>query len=158
MRRLDCIKMYSLLIYSREYNTFATGGSDGFVNIWDGANKKRLCQFHRYPTSIARQVAEWMLLGLPVLLAKSIRGGFASYDNIQPALPGRQLKRCCWGCQFYLQSRLGESLLVTKISITSIARQLAKQILLELPVLLVKSLGEALLVTIISNQNCQVGS
>eukprot|EP00112_Aurelia_sp_Birch-Aquarium-sp1_P003081 Seg1345.10 transcript_id=Seg1345.10/GoldUCD/mRNA.D3Y31 product="Mitotic checkpoint protein BUB3" protein_id=Seg1345.10/GoldUCD/D3Y31 len=35
------------------HNTFATGGSDGFVNIWDGFNKKRLCQFHRYPTSIA---------------------------------------------------------------------------------------------------------
>lgn len=29
------------------------GGSDGFVNIWDPLNKKRLCQFHRYPTSIA---------------------------------------------------------------------------------------------------------
>ena len=24
-----------------------------YVNIWDGYNKKRLCQFHRYPTSIA---------------------------------------------------------------------------------------------------------
>ncbi|KAF2351434.1 WD40 repeat [Trinorchestia longiramus] len=35
------------------YNTFATGGSDGYVNIWDGFNKKRLCQFHRYPTSIS---------------------------------------------------------------------------------------------------------
>jgi cell cycle arrest protein BUB3 len=23
------------------------------VNIWDGFNKKRLCQFHRYPTGIA---------------------------------------------------------------------------------------------------------
>ncbi len=32
------------------HNTFATGGSDGFVNIWDGFNKKRLCQFHRYDT------------------------------------------------------------------------------------------------------------
>lgn len=30
-----------------------TGGSDGFVNIWDPFNKKRLCQFHRYPTSVA---------------------------------------------------------------------------------------------------------
>lgn len=29
------------------YNTFATGGSDGFVNIWDGFNKKRLCQVHQ---------------------------------------------------------------------------------------------------------------
>lgn len=35
------------------HNTFATGGSDGFVNIWDPFNKKRLCQFHRYPTHIA---------------------------------------------------------------------------------------------------------
>ena len=35
------------------HNTFATGGSDGFVNIWDPFNKKRLCQFHRYPTDIA---------------------------------------------------------------------------------------------------------
>jgi len=35
------------------YNTFATGGSDGFVNIWDGFNKKRLCQFHHYDASIA---------------------------------------------------------------------------------------------------------
>lgn len=29
------------------------GGSDGFVNIWDPFNKKRLCQFHRYPTDIS---------------------------------------------------------------------------------------------------------
>jgi len=39
--------------FHKEHNTFATGGSDGYVNIWDGSNKKRLCQFHRYPTSIA---------------------------------------------------------------------------------------------------------
>ncbi|XP_053669133.1 mitotic checkpoint protein BUB3 [Anopheles marshallii] len=35
------------------YNTFATGGSDGYVNIWDGFNKKRLCQFHLYDSSIS---------------------------------------------------------------------------------------------------------
>ena len=34
------------------YGTFATGGSDGFVNIWDGQNKKRLSQFQKYPTGI----------------------------------------------------------------------------------------------------------
>lgn len=39
--------------FHRDYNTFATGGSDGLVNIWDGQNKKRLCQFHKYPTSIS---------------------------------------------------------------------------------------------------------
>ena len=25
----------------------------GLVNIWDGQNKKRLCQFHKYHTSIS---------------------------------------------------------------------------------------------------------
>ncbi|KAF4527366.1 hypothetical protein B566_EDAN015906 [Ephemera danica] len=39
--------------FHNTYNTFATGGSDGYVNVWDGFNKKRLCQFHPYPTSIA---------------------------------------------------------------------------------------------------------
>ena len=39
--------------FHNTHNTFATGGSDGFVNIWDPFNKKRLCQFHRYPTDIA---------------------------------------------------------------------------------------------------------
>lgn len=39
--------------FHNKYNTFATGGSDGFVNVWDGFNKKRLCQFHLYPTSIS---------------------------------------------------------------------------------------------------------
>jgi len=33
--------------------TFATGGSDALVNIWDPFNKKRLCQFHKYTTSIS---------------------------------------------------------------------------------------------------------
>lgn len=29
------------------YGTFATGGCDGFVNVWDGNNKKRLYQVKR---------------------------------------------------------------------------------------------------------------
>lgn len=37
---------YSLILEmsSRSYGTFATGGCDGFVNVWDGNNKKRLYQ------------------------------------------------------------------------------------------------------------------
>jgi WD40 repeat protein len=30
------------------YKTFATGGSDGMVNLWDPFNRKRLCQFRKY--------------------------------------------------------------------------------------------------------------
>ncbi|GFX05372.1 mitotic checkpoint protein BUB3 [Trichonephila clavipes] len=44
---INCIAFHS------GYNTFATGGSDGYVNIWDGFNKTRLCRFHRYPTHIS---------------------------------------------------------------------------------------------------------
>ncbi|KAG1696329.1 hypothetical protein DVH05_018462 [Phytophthora capsici] len=35
------------------YGTFATGGCDGVVNLWDGANKKRITHLKQYPTSIA---------------------------------------------------------------------------------------------------------
>jgi len=35
------------------YGTFATGGGDGIVNIWDGKNKKRLTQLRKYATSIS---------------------------------------------------------------------------------------------------------
>jgi len=35
------------------FGTFATGGCDGLVNVWDGKNKKRLSQFRKYPTSIS---------------------------------------------------------------------------------------------------------
>uniref|UniRef100_A0A2K5ZA64 Mitotic checkpoint protein BUB3 n=1 Tax=Mandrillus leucophaeus TaxID=9568 RepID=A0A2K5ZA64_MANLE len=35
------------------HNTFATSRSDGSGSICDPFNKKRLCQFHRYPMSIA---------------------------------------------------------------------------------------------------------
>lgn len=35
------------------WGTFATGGCDGFVNIWDGAHKKRLCQLPSFPTSVS---------------------------------------------------------------------------------------------------------
>ena len=37
----------------RHQQTFASGGGDGIVNIWDGSQKKRLRQFSKYPTSIS---------------------------------------------------------------------------------------------------------
>jgi cell cycle arrest protein BUB3 len=33
--------------------TFVSGGSDGVVNVWDGANKKRIRQYPKYPSSIS---------------------------------------------------------------------------------------------------------
>lgn len=50
---MELIYPVNAISFHSGYNTFATGGSDGFVNIWDGQNKKRLCQFHKFPTSIS---------------------------------------------------------------------------------------------------------
>ena len=40
-----------MLLFS--YGTFASGGSDGVVSVWDGVNRKRIRQFPRYPDEIA---------------------------------------------------------------------------------------------------------
>lgn len=50
---IENIYPVNAISFHQGYNTFATGGSDGYVNIWDGFNKKRLCQFHKYSNSIA---------------------------------------------------------------------------------------------------------
>ena len=53
MRGVDTVYPVNALAFHPIYGTFASGGCDGLVNVWDGANKKRLCQFRKYPTSIA---------------------------------------------------------------------------------------------------------
>lgn len=48
----EYIHPVNAIAFHNTHNTFATGGSDCMVNIWDGFNKKRLCQFHSYPAGI----------------------------------------------------------------------------------------------------------
>lgn len=50
---IEKIYPVNAIAFHNVYSTFATGGSDGFVYIWDGFNKKRLCQFRKYPASIS---------------------------------------------------------------------------------------------------------
>jgi WD40 repeat protein len=49
--------MHALLCYfmllTACRGTFATGGCDKQVFMWDGANKKRLCALRKFPTSVA---------------------------------------------------------------------------------------------------------
>ena len=35
------------------HGTFASGGGDGFVALWDGLAKRRIRQYQRYPASVA---------------------------------------------------------------------------------------------------------
>lgn len=39
--------------HNKRYGSFATGGGDGHVAIWDGEARKRITQFGRFSTSIA---------------------------------------------------------------------------------------------------------
>jgi len=50
---LEYIYAVHAIAFHNKYSTFATGGADGFVNMWDGFNKKRLCQFHHFPSAIS---------------------------------------------------------------------------------------------------------
>lgn len=47
-----CIILTHLHTYLASYNTFASGGSDGTVSLWDHTAKKRLRQFPKYPTGV----------------------------------------------------------------------------------------------------------
>ncbi|KAJ6777289.1 MRNA EXPORT FACTOR AND BUB3 [Salix koriyanagi] len=49
----DIVYPVNAIAFHPVYGTFATGGCDGFVNVWDGNNKKRLYQYSKYPSSIA---------------------------------------------------------------------------------------------------------
>ncbi len=53
VRGVDTVYPVNALAFHPTFGTFASGGCDGLVNVWDGGNKKRLCQFRKYPTSIA---------------------------------------------------------------------------------------------------------
>ena len=50
---VDTIYPVNALAFHPVYGTFATGGCDGTVCIWDGGNKKRLDKSRKYPVSIA---------------------------------------------------------------------------------------------------------
>lgn len=41
---VDVVFPVNAVAYNPMFGTFATGGGDGVVNIWDGNNKKRLFQ------------------------------------------------------------------------------------------------------------------
>lgn len=49
----DIVYPVNTIAFHPIYGTFATGGCDGYVNVWDGNNKKRLFQYHKYSTGIS---------------------------------------------------------------------------------------------------------
>ncbi|ORY06283.1 mitotic checkpoint protein BUB3-like protein, partial [Basidiobolus meristosporus CBS 931.73] len=50
---VDHIYPVNTIAFHPVHGTFASGGGDGAVNIWDWWSKKRIKQYSKYPTSIA---------------------------------------------------------------------------------------------------------
>lgn len=79
---IELIYPVNAISFHPVYNTFATGGADGYVSIWDGFNKKRLCHFHRYPMSISSLA--FSPDGNYLAIASSYMLENSSGDEIQP--------------------------------------------------------------------------
>lgn len=50
---IDVIYPVNALAFHPVHGSFASGGGDGFVALWDGVAKRRIRQYQRYPASIA---------------------------------------------------------------------------------------------------------
>ncbi|ODN78603.1 hypothetical protein L202_04207 [Cryptococcus amylolentus CBS 6039] len=50
---VDCVYPINAIAYHPIHNTFASGGSDGFISIWDHNAKKRMKLFPKYPAPIS---------------------------------------------------------------------------------------------------------
>lgn len=49
----DIVYPVHALAFHPVHGTFASGGGDGVVALWDGINKRRIRQYQRYPASVA---------------------------------------------------------------------------------------------------------
>lgn len=50
---VDVVYPVNALAFHPIYGTFASGGGDGVVALWDGISKRRIRQYQKYPSSVA---------------------------------------------------------------------------------------------------------
>lgn len=50
---VDVVYPVNALAFHPRHGTFASGGGDGFVALWDGVAKRRIRQYQRYAASVA---------------------------------------------------------------------------------------------------------
>ena len=50
---VDVVYPVNALAFHPVHGTFASGGGDGVVALWDGVAKRRIRQYQRYPASVA---------------------------------------------------------------------------------------------------------
>lgn len=50
---VDIVYPVNTLVFHPSFNTFASGGGDGVVALWDAVAKRRIRQYQKYPNSVA---------------------------------------------------------------------------------------------------------
>lgn len=65
---VDIVYPVNALAYHPVHGTFASGGGDGFVALWDGVAKRRIRQYQRFPSSVAAVAfdseGKWLAVGV----------------------------------------------------------------------------------------------
>lgn len=83
---VDVVYPVNALAFHPVHGTFASGGGDGVVALWDGVAKRRIRQYQRYPASVAAlsfdRQGKW--------LAIAISSGFE--DGQEPGADGAVVK------------------------------------------------------------------
>jgi cell cycle arrest protein BUB3 len=82
----DVVYPVNALAFHPVHGTFASGGGDGVVALWDGNAKRRIRQYQRYPASVAAlsfdSSGKWLAIG--------ISSGFE--DGQEPGSEGNTVK------------------------------------------------------------------
>ena len=64
----DLVYPVNALAFHPKHGTFASGGGDGFVALWDGVAKRRIRQFQKLPASVAAldfsDDGKWLAIGV----------------------------------------------------------------------------------------------
>lgn len=81
---VNCIEVHPI------YDTFATGGCDGAVHVWDGKKKKRVASLRKYDTSISSMSFSLDGSKLAIAASYTFEGGIKDHPQdaifVQPMM------------------------------------------------------------------------
>ena len=83
---VDIVYPVNALAFHPVHGTFASGGGDGFVALWDGVAKRRIRQYQRYPSSVAAVSfsgdGRWLAVGVSPGFEDGREGGGGEGEGV----------------------------------------------------------------------------
>ncbi|KAK4405165.1 Mitotic checkpoint protein BUB3.2 [Sesamum angolense] len=88
----DIVYPVNAIAFHPIYGTFATGGCDGYVNVWDGNNKKRLYQYTKYQQALQlcrlAEMVDYWLWHRVIHMKREIKSSDLMNRRVISGLPG----------------------------------------------------------------------